>query len=297
MPQLPEMFKSKVHERNYMTAYDQTLSLWEVNYESVYVETEYGLTHILISGPADGEPVILLNGFGFSATMWYPNIKALTATFRVYAIDVIGEFNRSVVKKHFRERSDYANWLTEVLDRTGIQEACFIGHSNGGWHVLNFAMHAQSRVKSMILLAPAASFTPFSKQFGIRLLAANIIRTRPVIIHFFAKWFVNKNNRHNVSDSLIEQFYHGIVGFAWKYKILIPTVYTDEELMGIRVPTLLMVGTKEVIYNHKRAVTRATRLIPHIQTRLIPGVGHGTNLENADFVNREIIRFLHQEGH
>jgi len=294
VPETTGTFKSKVHESNYMEAYQKTLSLWKVKHESIYVETEYGLTHILVAGPHDGDSIILLNGFGFSATMWYPNIEILAATYRVYAVDVMGEFNRSIPKKHFLEKSDYAHWLTELMNQLGIERAHFIGHSNGGWHTLNFTMHAQHRVRSMVLLAPAASFVPFAKQFGIRLLAANLIRTRSVIINFCAKWFVSKQNMSKVSDYLFEQFYHGIMGFAWKYKIIIPTVFTDAELQKVQVPALLMIGTKEVIYNHKRAIARAEKLIPHIQTRLIPGVGHGTNMEDADFVNREIISFLQQ---
>lgn len=286
------LFKSKKHEDNYMTAYNRTLSLWPVAYKSIYVDTEYGTTHVLASGPEDGEPLILLNGFGFSATMWYPNVKVLSAKFRVYAVDVIGEFNRSVVKKHFIARSDYAKWLSELMDRLGLEQADFIGHSNGGWHVLNYTMHAPHRVKRIVLLAPAASFVPFTKQFGIRLLAANLIRTRSVIIEFCARWFVGKENREQVSEYLIEQFYHGIKGFGWKYKVMIPSVYRDEELTAIQAPVLLMIGDKEVIYNHERVFARARKLIPHIQTVSIPGVGHGTNIEKPDVVNEKMLEFF-----
>ncbi|MGG4035504.1 hypothetical protein ABEV74_17585, partial [Paenibacillus cisolokensis] len=69
------MFKSRELEQNYMEAYAKTLSLWPVPYESLYVDTEYGKTHVIASGPNTGEPLVLLNGFGFSATMWYPNIE------------------------------------------------------------------------------------------------------------------------------------------------------------------------------------------------------------------------------
>jgi pimeloyl-ACP methyl ester carboxylesterase len=290
--QVTAVFKSPQSEKNYMDSYAKTLSLWPVPFDSMYVDTEYGKTHVIASGPVDGEPVILLNGFGFSATMWYPNIKELSAQYRVYAVDVIGEFNRSIAKKDFRRKEDYANWLAELFDRLHIQQAHLVGHSNGGWHALNFAMNAQHRVKKLILLAPAASFAPFNKQFGIRLLAANLIRTRSVIIGFCAKWFIGKDNRDKVNDSLLEQFYHGIVGFGWKHKILIPSVFSDEELRRISVPTLLLIGDREVIYRPKRVFSRAQRLIPHIQSRTLPGIGHALNLEHPEYINREMLRFL-----
>jgi pimeloyl-ACP methyl ester carboxylesterase len=287
------MFKSRQLEQNYMEAYDNTLSLWPVPYQSLYINTQHGNTHVVVSGPAAGEPVVLLNGFGFSSTMWYPNIEALSSRYRVYAVDVIGEFNRSVTKSHFREKQDYVNWLTALLDQCNIDQASFIGHSNGGWHALNFAIHAQHRVTKIALLAPAASFTPFAKQFGLRLLAANLIRTRSAIIDFCAKWFVNKVNHAMVSDSLFEQFYHGIIGFGWKHKILIPSVFSDEDLKLIKVPALLAIGDKEVIYKPKRVFARAQQLIPHIQLSSIQGAGHALSLEKSAYVNNLLLDFLH----
>lgn len=156
------MFKSTKHESDYMAAYESTLALWQTAYESIYIETGYGTTHVIVSGPESGDPIMLLNGFGFGAIMWYPNVEALATRYRVYAIDVIGEFNKSVITKDFHERRDYVNWLNELMDKLGVKKVSFIGHSNGGWHALNFTIDMPDRVDKVILLAPAASFESFS---------------------------------------------------------------------------------------------------------------------------------------
>lgn len=158
------------------------MSHWEVEYQSVYVETSFGDTHVFITGPEDGKPLILFHGFGFSSTMWYPNIKVLSEKIRVYAIDVLGEFNRSRITKSFLQRSDYVDWINQVLDKFEIAKAVFIGHSNGGWHILNYAGLDKSRAESLILLAPAASFIPFSLQFPFRLIIASVFRTRKLVV-------------------------------------------------------------------------------------------------------------------
>jgi len=284
------VFKSKKHEEEYMQAYDRSLSLWDVPYESIRLDTSYGTTHILAAGPKEGRPLLLLNGFGFSATMWYPNVASLAERYRVYAVDVIGEFNRSEAKSHFREKKDYAGWMVEVLDRLGVEKAILVGHSNGGWHALNFAMHEPGRVERLVLLAPAASFVRLRMQFGIRLLVANLIRTRSVIIDYCAKWFVAKGN--SVNDYLFEQFYRGILGFGWKHKILIPSVFTDEELGRIQAPVLLLIGDQEVIYSYRRAFARAASTVPHAETAVIHGSGHALSIERSDEVNERILRFL-----
>lgn len=84
----------------------------------------------------------------------------------------------------------------------------------------------------------------------------------------------------------------GIKGFGWKHKVIIPSVYKDKELSSIKAKVLIMIGDQEVIYNYKKVFVRAKKLIPHIETRLLPGVGHALNIEDADYVNREMIAFL-----
>jgi hypothetical protein len=41
------------------------------------VETPLATTHVHRYGPDSGEPVVLLHGAGFNASMWYPNVAAL----------------------------------------------------------------------------------------------------------------------------------------------------------------------------------------------------------------------------
>ena len=77
------VFKSSQAEAAYMAAYDRTLEAWPVPYETRYVPTAYGDTHVIISGPEDGEPLILIPGSMTDATLWNPSIAAFARTYRV----------------------------------------------------------------------------------------------------------------------------------------------------------------------------------------------------------------------
>ena len=70
----------------YMAAYDAMFSLWKVPHDSIDVKTSYGSTHINVSGPIDGYPLVLLHGAGLSSTVWFANIANLTANHRIYAV-------------------------------------------------------------------------------------------------------------------------------------------------------------------------------------------------------------------
>jgi pimeloyl-ACP methyl ester carboxylesterase len=73
---------------------------------------------------------------------------------------------------------------------------------------------------------------------------------------------------------------------------LIPSVFKDVELQRLTMPTLLVVGEHEVICDYKKMLSRAKRLMPNVQTRIIPNAGHLLNVEQYEIVNDAVSSFL-----
>ena len=144
----------------YMAAYEAMFSLWKVPHDAIDVKTSYGSTHINVSGPIDGHPLVLLHGAGLSSTSWFTNIAQLSADHRVYAVDGIGDAGKSIAECLMEKRLDYAEWLKEVFDGLNIEKGDLLGHSYGGWLTLNMALAYPERLRKIVLLAPAASFRP-----------------------------------------------------------------------------------------------------------------------------------------
>ncbi|MBS4205007.1 alpha/beta fold hydrolase [Lederbergia citrea] len=284
-------FRNIKGSERFKQMYDANLSLWGVDYESFYVTTRFGETHLLAAGQKDAPPLILLHGFGFGATMWYANIYELSQHYRTYAIDILADFNLSVVTKPYKEKKDCADWLSDVLHALGIEQTAVCGHSAGGWQAINFSILYPEKVNKLILLAPAASFIPFHKQFFLRLFSIMIFPKKSFVIKSFCSWFVAKGNK--VEPGLFEQFYLGLKHYKYT-KTIVPSVFSDEEFKRINMPTLLMVGDKEVIYNYDEMLTKAQQLIPHIKNKVIQNAGHALSIEQADEVNEYIIKFLNK---
>jgi pimeloyl-ACP methyl ester carboxylesterase len=285
-------FKTPEGEAIFKEAYDKNLKLWKVPYETSYIPTSYGLTHIVAAGGKELPPLILLHGAGMGSTMWYKNIEPLSQKFRVYALDVMGDMNLSDPSKSFHKGEDIAEWICEVLDALGIEKTSVIGHSAGGYCTLNFVIHAQHRVNRMVLLAPAASFIPFHKQFFFKLLMINLIRNESFISRYFWNWFVSKENRYILKEFSVSQFFNGIRHYKWKVKPVIPAVIPEEKLKTIQVPSLLLMGEDEVIYNPHKAVKRAKQIIPHMEQQMISNASHCLFMEQPELVNRYMIEFL-----
>jgi pimeloyl-ACP methyl ester carboxylesterase len=73
-------------------------------------------------------------------------------------------------------------------------------------------------------------------------------------------------------------------------------MFSDSELRGIRVPTLVMIGDREVIYNPHKVAAKAKRLIPDVSVEIVPGAGHALFYDRPDIVNRRVIEFAGKGG-
>lgn len=283
-------FKTPEGEAKYRAAYNATLSLWSVPYESIEVTTQWGRTHIIASGPHDAQTLVLLHGMSLSATMWFPNIAELSRNYRVYAVDTVGSASKSTAVQPLDNRSDCSGWLTDVLNALKIAPTHIIGHSHGGWLALNFALSAPERVQRMILLAPAASLLSLVSQFYIRGIPTFLFPIRPLITSFM-RWMTVEGFVAN--KLFVEQFVMGMKHFRSQIRVF-PTVFTDDELQQIKAHTLLLIGAQEVIYNPELAAKRAKRLIPNIEAKLVPDASHGLPMEQPGLVNEHILDFLNQ---
>lgn len=282
-------FKTPAGEAAFMAAYDAALAAWPVPYTIQRVPTGYGTTHVIVCGPEEGEPLVLLHAMGTGSPVWIRNVAALSRTFRTYLVDIPGDANKSEWTAPFRSRADSSKWLTELLDGLALERTHMGGMSYGGFTALNFALANPGRLKRMFLVAPAASLDKLPFSFFVHFLGPAIIPSRALVHKTFC-WL--SATGHSVDERLADQMFLGVRHFRFA-KGMYPSVFTDDELRRLRVPTLLLIGEQEVIYaDLHRAVDRAVKLIPGIQAELVPNASHLLIMERPDVVNQRVLAFL-----
>jgi pimeloyl-ACP methyl ester carboxylesterase len=123
-------FRNKSWQDNYYEAYDKTLQMWNVEYSEIYINTSFGKSHCLLVGNVNNPPLILLHAAGCSSTIWYPNVKALSQDYSVYAIDLIKEASKSTLLKPIKKQEECAKWLNETLNGLDIKQSHLISVSS-----------------------------------------------------------------------------------------------------------------------------------------------------------------------
>ena len=71
-----------------------------------------------------------------------------------------------------------------------------------------------------------------------------------------------------------------------------PRVFSDEELVRLSMPTLLLIGKQEFLYNAKKAAERARRILPNADVELLSDCNHAIVSDQTELVSTRILGFL-----
>ncbi|HZG86540.1 alpha/beta hydrolase [Paenibacillus sp.] len=284
----PTIFKTEAGRERFLAAYDETMKLWNVPYETFEIETEYGDCHIIASGPHDAPPVVLFHGMTGNSSLWYETVAALQS-FRTYCIDAPGDLGKSRVKRLIKTPQDAVAWIDQVLDRLGLASAHFIGHSMGGWLSATYVLARPERVRRLALVAPVATFLPVPFWKLLRYIYPALLRPSPERIRkawsiFAASGYVYPAA---VMDMIICAYTH-----CRPLLPVIPRVYPASAWNAVRHPVLFLVGDEESIYDAKRAAARISAALPQAIVSIVPGAGHVLTVERPETVGRELTAFL-----
>jgi pimeloyl-ACP methyl ester carboxylesterase/hypothetical membrane protein len=282
-------FKTPEGEARFLAAYDAGLKLWPVPYEEINVPTRFGTTHVVACGSKTAPPLVLLHGYMATLTMWSPNIAAFSQDYRVYAVDVMGQPNKSVPGDPICNVADFVSWLTATLDGLHLDRVFLVGMSFGGWLALNYAVAVPQRLRKLVLLSPGG-LLPMVRQFRVRGMAMVWFPSRLTVNTFF-HWL---GFTDRVFANALEMVYLGLKHFRMPIETvrIMPAVVSDEALRTMRVPTLMVIGDHEVISDPVQALERARRLIPDFEGELVPGCRHDMCTSQHHIVNARVLEFL-----
>src|SRR5688572_31406189 len=127
------MYKSVQGYQTCMESYDRALKEWTVPFESRYISTRHGRTHVIICGSEDAPPLVIYHGWGGSSAGAKDeyNLPELGKTFRLYFVDTIGQPGRSAPNRPPTTGAAYGEWALDVLDGLSLAHVYMAGISGG----------------------------------------------------------------------------------------------------------------------------------------------------------------------
>ena len=106
-----------------------------------------------------GPPLVLVHGYGESLVAWRSMFDELARDHDVIALDLPG-FGLSSKPPTGYATDSLAAILLDAMSRLGVQRAVLAGHSMGGAVAVAAALRDSSRVRALLLIAPAVVGVP-----------------------------------------------------------------------------------------------------------------------------------------
>lgn len=284
------VYKAQKYEDAHLKIYDEKLAQWPLPYESRYVDTQYGSLHVIISGPQDAAPMLLLNASGMSGWSWLYNIAAFNQGYRTYAVDTLGEAGKSRlddVKNIPVDGEAWAELMVELTNKLGFDKSYVVGASYGGYIATSYALYHPERVEKLALLGPMG-MTPATGETALRIMLAQFYPFGPVKAST-ARWALGEDAKVlQESDEWFQIVMGGMVP-----KVSLPVVFTPEQLRTIEVPVLLVIGTRDRLTSDPEKVKELANNVPDIRIEVLDS-GHLIGIEKADTVNEMVPAFFAQ---
>ncbi len=244
-----------------------------------------------------GHPVVLIRGLGSNADHWYPQIPALSSSFRVVSYDNRG-IGRSDKPDEPFTISTMAEDAVGIMDALGIEKAHIMGLSMGGMVAQEFALQFPHRVHGLVLACTHCGGKKAVPASGeIQALFAEFIATaspeaaRKAGKCLFAEHTLSK------APEMVREYQAISARFPPEARVLLQQFEavkghdTWSRLQEIQAPTLVITGAEDLLIVPENSRILAEN-IPDARLCIIPGGGHQFLVERAQAANEAILAFL-----
>lgn len=249
----------------------------------------------VLAGRRDAEPLLMIQGLGADTRGWIMQKRAMASRFRLILVD-----NRGVGRSG-RPPGPYdlevmATDALAALDHAGYGSAHVMGASMGGIITQIIGVRYPERTRSLILACTACHHYSWRKE----LLAewAEIARTQGM------REFVQQNLKWMVGPRSLQRLWpaFAVLGplafntpadsfLAQVEAILNMDDSLRPELADIKVPTLVLVGSQDVLTTQGDGEEIAA-IIPGAELAVVRGGAHLFMVEQAGAFNRTVLEFL-----
>lgn len=238
-----------------------------------------------------GDAVVLIHGLGSYAGDWSDQIEALSAAFRVIAIDLRGH-GRSARPAGPYSVPLFAADVAALIRALGAGPAHIVGLSLGGAVAFQLAVDAPALVRSLVIINSGPSFI-VNRQIRIALFVrlfllkvAGLERVGGMIV----KRLFPRPDQEPLRRAFLEHFVtNDRRAYEASTRALVGWTVADR-LTAITCPVLVISGDRD--YTPVSMKEEYVARLPHARLAVIEDAGHACTLERPDAVNRVLETFL-----
>ena len=230
-------------------------------------------------------------------------LNQLSLNQRVNVMDLRGQtIGGGNVDTESADLPAYLSDIRAVIETIGTADdaakatgRALFGYSNAGYFMTRFALAHPDQVSSLVLVEPALFTDPADLRRRAELAESGkgLSALQEMIQHVGGK--AAGKSLPGGDPKQIQKDYANDKALANEFRVRAANPTTDEELAGLKVPTLLIGGTNSAV---KDTVTHASKAIPNASVWWVRGANHFTLMsrENAAEIAAVVSTFLEYGG-
>ena len=244
-----------------------------------------------------GEPLILIMGFGAPGSLWELHVNEYSKNFRCIMVDNRGVGNSDQPEGPYNSKM-MADDIAGLMDELNIKSARIAGISMGGTIAQSLTINHPNKVKSMVLISTWGKFDKYAIS-----VYENLIKLRKVCdpadfmeliqLWIFATDYFEKNIdslKEGQIDARNNSNPQSQNGFEGQLNACI-THDSIEQLSQIKKPTFIVVGEADIFTPLAFSLTLHKKIV-NSKILKIPKTGHACHWENLKLFNNETSKFL-----
>ncbi len=233
-----------------------------------------------------GDPVVLLHGWGASSQSLAPLSGALNDSFRVLAVDLPG-FGWSMAPPTAWGIAEYAQHVEGLMRETEIKAAALVGHSFGGRIAIALAAKQPALVSRLVLVASAGIRPPRRAGYYVRVSCAKLTRW------FFSLPGWGATGQYMITRLLGRFGSRDYLAAGAMRPTLVKVVNEDLRplLPAVQAPTLILWGDRDEEVP-RRAMEIMAAHIPNARLVVFEGAGHFPFLDMPEKFCGALMDFL-----
>lgn len=260
-------------------------------------EIQFNGTRLYYESQGEGEPVVLVPGFGAGLWIWFKQVPDFARRFRTVVFDPRG-VARSAHRDEPMTIEMLADDVAALLDALGVGSAHVLGASFGGFVAQEFALQHPERVRSLVLACtsygglghvrpPDETLRAIAATKGLdtqeRVSENLLLAFTPGYAESEAAEFGRMARLR--AESPVEEYVYrrqlqAAVGFE-----------AAPRVADIKAPTLVITGDADRIVPPENSYNLAAR-IPGARLRVVAGGSHTFFIERAGEFNRAVVEFI-----
>lgn len=283
---MSKLFKSAQGKEEVLQLYDEKLESLGIRYEYQTVQTSFGTTNVIVTGNPQNPPMVLVHGSNGCAPIALETYRGLIDSYRVYAVDVLAQPNKSAETLLSMKDDSYGKWMNEVLAYLQLDAVLMAGFSFGGLVILKTLEYDESRVKEVFLSAPAyvVNGNPLKALFKVFIPMKRYMMSRKLkfVEKFLAELFTDR-------DAFAIRFLAKVF-LAFEMDFTPVPVIKDEKARSIQTPITIFAAKHDIMFPGEKMLKRAKKIFPSLKnTMLIENSKHVQSEEQNRMIEKVIM--------